>query len=179
MINLAVKKKEVVLILTSIDELHQNELLHVLVEDFLQSSAPFLFQPCPELLHKHTQTNKSHIFSFLWEWFVIWKGPPLVCHLACGDDPFGYILLKIRPSWQSKNKAAWHTYIYQRPASTKANLKLRSCLIPVYLLYGDLCVHTCIPPWPSCFPINVYETAAVFSWDPPREGREVANTSIQ
>lgn len=51
--------------------------------------------------------------------------------------------------------------------------------IPGCLLYGDPCVRTCTPPWPSCFPINVCGRAAVFSWDPPREGREVASTSSQ
>lgn len=62
----------------------------------------------------------------------------------------------------------------------KAQRIFVSCFsIPVYLLCEGPCVRTYTPPWPSCFPINVYERAAVFSLDPPREGREVANTSSQ
>lgn len=65
-------------------------------------------------------------------------GPPPVCHPACGDDPFGYIWLKIHPSWLSKNKAAWHTYNYQPPASIRAYLKLKETLCHVF--------DTCMSP---------------------------------
>lgn len=65
--------------------------------------------------------------------------PPLVCHLACGDDPSDYILLKIRPSWQSKKKIEF-------PASINASLRLRessccvfdTCISP---LWGPLCPY--------------------------------------
>lgn len=38
------------LVLTGVDELHEDQLLHVLVEDVLQRAAPLLPQPRPELL---------------------------------------------------------------------------------------------------------------------------------
>ncbi len=41
------------LVLAGVNELHEDQLLHVLVENVLQCSSPFLLQPRSELLHKH------------------------------------------------------------------------------------------------------------------------------
>lgn len=38
------------LILTGIDEFHQDELLHMLMENVLQRPSPFFPQPCSEFL---------------------------------------------------------------------------------------------------------------------------------
>lgn len=40
------------LILAGVDELHQDELLHVFVEDVFQSPTPFFPQPRPEFLQE-------------------------------------------------------------------------------------------------------------------------------
>lgn len=53
----SMRKRRVLLVLTGINELHQDELLHVLMEDFFQCPAPFFFQPCPELLHTCTHAR--------------------------------------------------------------------------------------------------------------------------
>lgn len=46
------------LVLTGVDELHQDELLHVLVENVLQCPAPLLPQPCAEFLpREHRSQN--------------------------------------------------------------------------------------------------------------------------
>lgn len=44
------KLQQPLLILAGVDELHQDELLHVLVENVLQSATPLLPQPRPEFL---------------------------------------------------------------------------------------------------------------------------------
>lgn len=46
------------LVLTGVDELHQNQLLHVLMEDVFQRAAPLLPQPRPELLQR-TRARES------------------------------------------------------------------------------------------------------------------------
>lgn len=45
-----VKVQQPLLILAGVDELHQDELLHVFVENILQSPTPLLPQPRPEFL---------------------------------------------------------------------------------------------------------------------------------
>lgn len=115
--------KILVLILTCVDELHQDELLHVFVEDLLQRPAPFLLQPRPELLHRHTTllipvvqsgvqlcpSERSNyveqVISRYNSESIIWLDVPPACPPAYGDDPSGCTLLKIRPSSQSKDRA--------------------------------------------------------------------------
>lgn len=46
------------LILTGVDELHQNELLHVLVENVLQRPPPFFPQPRAEFLPREQRSRK-------------------------------------------------------------------------------------------------------------------------
>lgn len=47
------------LVLTGVDELHQDQLLHVLMEDVLQRAAPFLPQPGPEFLPREQGMESS------------------------------------------------------------------------------------------------------------------------
>lgn len=51
--------KEDLLVLACVDELHKNELLHVLMEDVLQCPPPLLLQPCAELLPTEHQNPRS------------------------------------------------------------------------------------------------------------------------
>lgn len=48
------------LILTGVDELHQDELLHVLVENILQRPPPFFPQPRAEFLRENTGHENRH-----------------------------------------------------------------------------------------------------------------------
>ena len=48
------------LVLTGVDELHQDELLHVLVENVLQRPPPFFPQPRAEFLQENTGHENRH-----------------------------------------------------------------------------------------------------------------------
>lgn len=51
---------QAVVILTGVNELHQDEFLHVLVENILQRPAPLLPEPCPELLPREQSCDNRH-----------------------------------------------------------------------------------------------------------------------
>lgn len=58
-----VRLQQPLLILAGVDELHQDELLHVFMEDVFQSPTPLLPQPRPEFLQHEEKRGRMRTFQ--------------------------------------------------------------------------------------------------------------------
>lgn len=56
--------KGVILVLTGVNKLHQDQLLHVLMENFFQCSTPFFLQPSPEFLGNSKTNHRNYYWAF-------------------------------------------------------------------------------------------------------------------